>query len=73
VLNAEAFSVGTLAGAGAVPADFSLRALLKAGLRMPDYDPAWPWRAEEIDLKIRRAFGAGLAQPRAAKELRRVG
>jgi hypothetical protein len=63
-LNAEAFSIGTLAGAGAVPADLALRALLRAGAAMPDHDPQWPWRSEEIDLKVRRAFNAGLHHPR---------
>jgi bifunctional DNA primase/polymerase-like protein len=67
VLNAECFSIGTLAGAGAVPADIALRALLRAAGTMPDHDPRWPWRPEEIDLKVRRAFNAGLASPREAR------
>jgi Bifunctional DNA primase/polymerase, N-terminal len=65
-LNAESFSIGTLAGAQAVPADLALRALLRVAGAMPDHDPAWPWRAEEIDLKVRRAFRAGLSHPREA-------
>jgi hypothetical protein len=66
-LNAEAFSIGSLAGAGIVPADVALRALLRAGSAMPDHDVRWPWRPEEIDLKVRRAFNAGLQQPREAR------
>src|SRR6266542_2253025 len=62
-LNAEAFSIGTLAGAGLVPADIALRALLRAGSTMPDHDARWPCRPEEIDLKVRRAFSAGLQHP----------
>ena len=61
VLNAESFSVGTAAGAGLVPADIALRALLRAAALMPDHDPSRPWRPEEIDLKVRRAFAAGQA------------
>jgi hypothetical protein len=41
-----------------------LKALLGAATRMPNYDPAWPWRPEEIDFKVRRAFHDGLAHPR---------
>src|SRR5262249_27288885 len=66
-LNAEAFSIGTLAGAGAIPADLALRTLLRAAIQMPDHDPAWPWRPEEIDLKVRRAFEAGIRHPREAR------
>jgi hypothetical protein len=68
-LNAECFSIGTLAGAGGVPADIALRALLQAAAAMPDHDPKRPWRPEETDFKVRRAFAAGHARPR---EVRRV-
>lgn len=67
VLNSEAFSLGTAAGAGIIPADIALRALLRAGNSMPDHDARWPWRSEEIDLKVRRAFSAGLQHPREAR------
>jgi hypothetical protein len=66
-LNCECFSIGTLASAGAVPSDISLRALLQAAGTMPDHDAAWPWRPEEIDLKVRRAFEAGKAHPREVR------
>lgn len=66
-LNGECFSVGTAAGAGLVPGDIALRALLRAAALMPDHDPSRPWRPEEIDLKVRRAFTAGLANPREVR------
>jgi len=66
-LNAECFSLGTAAGAGLIPADIALRALLRAAHSMPDYDPGFPWRAEEIDFKVRRAFNAGAANPREVR------
>ncbi|MGH7093734.1 MAG: hypothetical protein ACREFB_09400, partial [Stellaceae bacterium] len=66
-LNAETFSIGTLAGAGAIPADLALRALLRAASGMPDHDPHLPWRPEEIDLKVRRAFEHGFARPREVR------
>jgi Bifunctional DNA primase/polymerase, N-terminal len=67
MLNAEAFSIGTLAGAGAVPADLALRTLIRAALQMPDHDPSRPWRPEEIEAKVRRAFDAGMRRPREAR------
>ena len=69
-LNAECFSIGTLVGAGVVPGDIALRALLRAAGSMPDHDTAWPWRPEEIDLKIRRALAAGQAHPREVQRVR---
>jgi len=70
-LNTEAFSIGTLASAGGIPEDLALKALLHAANRMPDHDSAWPWRPEEIDFKVRRAFKDGLAHPRRS-EVRRA-
>lgn len=66
-LNSEAFSIGSLAGAGAVPADIALHALLKAANAMPDFDPRWPWRPEEITCKVKRAFADGMRHPREAR------
>jgi hypothetical protein len=66
-LNAECFSIGTLVGAGAVPEGIALRALLRAAATMPDHDPTHPWRAEEINAKVRRAFDAGTRHPREAQ------
>lgn len=66
-LNAECFSIGSLAGAGALPADIALRALQRAGNAMPDHDGAWPWRPEEIESKVTRAFNAGLRHPREVR------
>jgi hypothetical protein len=67
VLNAECFSIGTAAGAGLLPADIAIPALLRAAATMPDYDPRLPWRHEEIDFKVRRAFQAGQATPREVR------
>jgi hypothetical protein len=66
-LNAECFSVGTAAGAGLIPREIALRALLSAAASMPDHDRNRPWRPEEIDLKVRRAFAAGEANPREVR------
>jgi Bifunctional DNA primase/polymerase, N-terminal len=63
-LNCECFRIGTLAGAGGIPESLALKALLYAANRMPDYDLRWSWRSEEIDYKVRRAFGDGVVHPR---------
>jgi hypothetical protein len=68
VLNAEPFAIGTLAGAGAIPADFALRVLKWAAHRIPDYDSRRPWRAAEIERKVERAFGEGLRRPRRGRD-----
>jgi hypothetical protein len=66
-LNGEAFAIGTLAGAGAVPADFARRALAWAALRMPNHDPRRPWQPREVELKVERAFTEGLRRPREVR------
>jgi hypothetical protein len=68
-LNAEVFSVATLAGAGGIPADLARRVLYWAASQMPNYDPRRPWRAAELARKIDRAFDDGLRHPR---EMRRA-
>jgi hypothetical protein len=50
----------------------ALKALLAAASRMPNHDPRWPWRWEELDTKVRRAFRDGIVHPRHG-EARRVG
>lgn len=66
-LNAECFSIGTLAGAGAIPPDFARRTLIWAAHRMLDHDPRRPWRAREIEAKVNRAFDDGMWHPRDAR------
>ncbi len=55
-LNAEAFGIGQLAGAGVIPAGVALDALLWAGRRLPSLDPGRPWRAVEVEKKVKAAF-----------------
>ena len=59
-VNREAFAIGTLAGAGAIPLDFARKVLVWAARQIPNYDSRRPWRATEIDRKIERAFSDGL-------------
>jgi Bifunctional DNA primase/polymerase, N-terminal len=63
-LNSECFSIGTLVGGGRIPEGLALKALLYAANKMPNHDPRWPWRTDEIDYKVRRAFADGLVHPR---------
>jgi hypothetical protein len=60
-LHREAFSIGTLAGAGAVPGDWARRMLLKAAFSIPSYNSKKPWRAKEIATKVDRSFDPGFA------------
>jgi hypothetical protein len=66
-LNAESFSIGSLAGAGAIPEGIALRMLLRAAASMPSYDARYPWRLEEITAKVQRAFNAGMRRPRGGR------
>jgi hypothetical protein len=63
-LNAEAFAIGTLAGAGGIPLDFARRALIWAGCQMKAHDPRRPWRTDEIAEKVARALADGQRHPR---------
>jgi hypothetical protein len=65
-LNAEAFSIGTLAGSGAIPESFARQALIWAAQQMPSYDPARPWRDARLRQIIDAAFADGLRHPRGA-------
>jgi hypothetical protein len=64
-LNSEAFAIGTLAGAGAVPTGFARDVLLWAARQMPSCDPRRPWHPRELQAKVERAFAAGMRRPRA--------
>jgi putative DNA primase/helicase len=63
-LNREAFSIGRLAGSGAIPAGLALEALQWAAHQMVAYDARKPWRAVDIDRMVNRSFAEGLRQPR---------
>jgi Bifunctional DNA primase/polymerase, N-terminal len=66
-INGEAYSIGRLAGAGALPADFALRALKYAAQRVATFDSGRPWRADELDRKVERSFADGVQNPRRAR------
>jgi hypothetical protein len=63
-VNAEAYSIGTLAGAGAVPTEFARNVLHWAAARMPSHDPRRPWHPAELRAKVDRAFADGIRAPR---------
>jgi hypothetical protein len=66
-LNAEAFAIGTLAGANGIPADFACRVLIWSARGMRDHDPRRPWHPTEILGKVERAFADGMRHPRGAR------
>jgi hypothetical protein len=64
MLNREAFSIGTLAGGGGVPAAVALDVLVTAANGIASHNPARPWRPGEAERKVRGAFAKGMAKPR---------
>src|SRR3954471_617174 len=64
--NGECFAIGTLAGAGAIPAEFARRALAWAAHQMPSHDRRRPWIGSEVDRKVERALAEGMRRPREA-------
>jgi putative DNA primase/helicase len=60
----EAFTIGTLAGAGGIPPAFARAALIDAGCGMPSYDRTYLWTSKEIARVVDGAFDAGLCRPR---------
>ena len=63
-LNREAFSLGTLVGAGAAGADLVRRALQETGRQMRNYDDQKPWRPDQIDKIVDAGLRAGIERPR---------
>jgi putative DNA primase/helicase len=63
-LNREAFSIGRLAGSGAIAPGLALDALTWAARQMPTYDAREPWRPVDLDRIVNRSFSEGLRQPR---------
>jgi Bifunctional DNA primase/polymerase, N-terminal len=66
-INGEAYSIGRLAGAGALPADFALRVLQFAVQRVASYDDSRPWRGGQLERKIERSFADGMGNPRRVR------
>jgi hypothetical protein len=63
-LNSEVFGIARLAGGGGVPLGIALDAMLWAARKMPSHDPHRPWRAADVEQKVRATFAAGIAKPR---------
>ena len=66
-LNAECFAIGTLAGAGGIPAGLARDVLEWAAGKLTNYDASRPWSATELKRKVDAAFNAGMRRPRRAK------
>jgi len=63
-LNREAFSIGRLAGAGALAPALALESLIWAARQMPSHDARRPWRPADVDKIVNASFNDGLRQPR---------
>ena len=64
-INAEAYSIGRLAGAGALPAGFALRALQYAAAQVVSFSR--PWNSSQLAAKVERSFGDGMRHPRRVR------
>jgi hypothetical protein len=71
-LRDQSFSIGTLAGAGGIPAAFARAALIDAAAGMVSYDARDPWTQREIERVVNGCFAAGLANPRPVEAPRRA-
>jgi hypothetical protein len=69
-LTGECFAIGRLAGGGVIPAGLAIESLYWAARQIPSYDQRKPWRARELDRKVRDRFTAGLRQPRGVPDAR---
>jgi hypothetical protein len=69
-LNREAFSIGRLAGSGAIAPALAIEALEWAAQQMPSHDARRPWRPDEITRIVRASFSDGLRQPREVPNAR---
>lgn len=67
-LNGEAYSIGRLVAGGVMPAGVALDTLLWAASKIASTDPRRPWRAHELETKVRRSFTDGMRQPRGMPE-----
>jgi Bifunctional DNA primase/polymerase, N-terminal len=63
-LNREAYGIGRLASGGHLPPGLALEALRWATGNLQSHDQRWPWRANELDHKLLRAFTDGLKRPK---------
>ena len=65
-LNTEVYCIGALVSGGEIPEALGLDAMVWAARKMPSFDAYRQWRAAALELKVRKAFDDGMANPKAA-------
>lgn len=70
-LNEAALRVGHLVAGGQIQEGLALSDLLAAGYSMPSQPGREPWRPDDVQRKIKRAFDKGLTDPRTPSERER--
>jgi hypothetical protein len=63
-LNNAALKIGGLAAAGELAESYALAELIAAGHAIPSESGREPWRAAEVEKKVKRAFADGKRTPR---------
>jgi hypothetical protein len=63
-IHREAFSIGTLIGAGILPHETAYETLVGIAGAVASLDPVRPWRHSEVAAKIRRGIELGIRHPR---------
>jgi hypothetical protein len=67
-LNREAFTIGTLIGAGGAPEGFARHVLRQSGRQMQSHDAASPWLEGQIDRIVEKAVTDGMRHPRRLRD-----
>lgn len=75
-LNGAGFKIGALVAGGELEEGIAIASLIAAGWSIPSQAGRPPWRQDEVEAKLRRAYADGKRSPRSAsrnrQEARRV-
>lgn len=66
-LNRQSYGIGQLVGAGVIPAGVAIEGLIWIAKKIRSYDSRHPWKAAELERKVRTAFTDGLSKPRGVR------
>jgi hypothetical protein len=67
-LNGRSYQIGRYVGGGLLDHEPTVNDLIRAGLRMVDYNPRDEWTEAQIDKKVKAAVEAGMKKPLDGEE-----